>query len=415
MKKRKIHNLSEGTKPNWLFHVSTGCFLITFYLVLSHFDRVMKGFQTLGYFVYPVFMGLVVAYVLSPLVKMFQTRVFSQVKNPVMNRNLSVFLTFAIIILGVIGMMIGLVPQVWSSIRNLVGNMGSYSASLQGALQRLDAFAAGYGVDISETVQSVNEYIRNLTNVIGNNMNTIISTSFDVGKAIFNFIIACILAIYLLCDKFPFQQDGHRLLKALIKPSVYEKTEQFLSQCNNIILRYIVSEMLDALIVGFANALFMMATDMPFVALISLVVGFCNLAPTFGPIVGAVIGALILILVNPWDALGFVVFTIILQLLDGYVIKPRLFGDMLGVSSVWILASIIIGGRMIGVLGILIAIPIAAILALLYQDYVLPMLEHRREVLNELEKEEREKNLRRVKTGDHEAVNPMDPDSPEYE
>ena len=104
--------------------------------------------------------------------------------------------------------------------------------------------------------------------------------------------------------------------------------------------------------------------------LISLVVGVTNLAPTFGPIVGAIIGGFVLVLVNPLHALWFIIFTIILQTIDGYVLKPKLFGGSLGVPGVWILISIIVGSRILGVTGILLAIPFAAIVDFIYHDLI---------------------------------------------
>ena len=143
-------------------------------------------------------------------------------------------------------------------------------------------------------------------------------------------------------------------------------------------IRYIASDILDGLFVGCANAVFMIIAGMPYIPLISVVVGVTNLAPTFGPIVGAVIGAFILVLANPWQALWFLIFTLILQTIDGYVVKPKLFGDTLGVPSIWILISIIVFGRMWGVAGILLAIPIAAITDFIYHDYIVQKLESRK-------------------------------------
>jgi predicted PurR-regulated permease PerM len=111
--------------------------------------------------------------------------------------------------------------------------------------------------------------------------------------------------------------------------------------------------------------------------LISVVVGVTNLAPTFGPIVGCVIGAFILVLINPWYALWFILFTIALQTLDGYFIKPKLFGDSLGVPAIWVLVFIIVGGRMFGVWGIMLAIPCAAIINYIYEDVFLQRMEKR--------------------------------------
>ena len=117
--------------------------------------------------------------------------------------------------------------------------------------------------------------------------------------------------------------------------------------------------------------------DMPYNILISVVVGITNLAPTFGPIVGGLIGAFILLLVNPWQALWFILFTLVLQTIDGYILKPKLFGNSFGVSSIWILITIIVGGRMFGVWGILLAIPFAAIADYFYRDVIWKKLEKR--------------------------------------
>jgi len=109
-----------------------------------------------------------------------------------------------------------------------------------------------------------------------------------------------------------------------------------------------------------------------------MVIAVTNLIPTFGPIIGGLIGSFILLLVNPWHALAFIIFALVLQTVDGYVIKPKLFGNSLGVSGLLILATIIIGGNIFGMVGILLAIPCAAILDFLYKDYLLVALEENR-------------------------------------
>ncbi len=372
---KSVQKSGVNYRKHWLLYVSAGCVCILFYVVITHMDRIAGGFKTLGYFVYPVFMGLVIAYVLSPLVKMLQQKMFWWIRSPALNRNVSVIVVLILLLLIVTLVVVGLVPQMIDSVVKIFGNMDTYRATIRDALDRLREFAAQHNFDISETTQTLNDMAQNLTNVIGANANRILDTSFSVGKGIFNFVIACILAFYFLFDKFPFQQNNHRFWKAVLSQRMFEQTIQFLSQCNDIIVRFIKSELLDALIVGVANAVFMTIMQMPYAVLISVVICLTNLAPTFGPIVGGAIGALILVLVNPWDALAFLIFTVILQTVDGYVIKPKLFGNMLGISSVWILASIIIGGRVLGVLGILVAIPIAAIIGLGYRDYLLPALE----------------------------------------
>ena len=122
----------------------------------------------------------------------------------------------------------------------------------------------------------------------------------------------------------------------------------------------------------------MLIAGQPYSVLISVIVGVTNLAPTFGPIVGCAIGAFILVLAsNPWYALWFIIFTIILQTIDGYILKPRLFGESLGVSPLMILIAIVLGGRKFGVIGILLAIPAAAIIDFIWKDYVIKKLEEK--------------------------------------
>ena len=145
--------------------------------------------------------------------------------------------------------------------------------------------------------------------------------------------------------------------------------------CAGILNRYVVYNLLDSLIIGGANAIFMAVMGIPYVGLVSFIVAVTNLIPTFGPMIGGAVGALLLCLVKMRYAVIFLIFTVLIQICDGYVIKPKLFGSSLGVSSLWILIGIIVGGRMFGAVGVLLAIPAVAIWDSLYADYLLPRLE----------------------------------------
>ena len=194
-----------------------------------------------------------------------------------------------------------------------------------------------------------------------------------------------IFADFAAEDLFNLKAGFKFLLESVLSPSVYPGTIDFLRNCHNIMLRYIIFDVLDGIIIGVSNGLFMAAAGMPYVVLVSVLVGVTNLAPTFGPFVGGIVGALILLLVNPWYALWFLLFTLILQTIDGYILKPKLFGDSLGVPAVWILVSIIFFGRLFGILGVIISIPLAAIVNYIYQTRIVNRLRKRREN-NELQR-----------------------------
>ncbi|MBR3349709.1 MAG: AI-2E family transporter, partial [Solobacterium sp.] len=117
---------------------------------------------------------------------------------------------------------------------------------------------------------------------------------------------------------------------------------------------------------------------MEYTGLISVIVALTNLIPNFGPIIGGVISGFFLLLVNPYHALMFIIFTAILQTVDAYIIKPKLFGNSLGVSGLMILISVVVFGKIFGIIGIVLAIPAAAIIEYAYSEIFLTHLENRK-------------------------------------
>jgi predicted PurR-regulated permease PerM len=202
--------------------------------------------------------------------------------------------------------------------------------------------------------------------------------SVSAGKGVLLFLIAFLLSIYLLGSKRRLKEGGKRLLRASVGDRRYEKLKDFFAKSHKIFNRYIAYNLLDSVIIGIVNAIFMTIFGMPYVGLVSFVVAVANLIPTFGPVIGAGIGGFVLVLVKPWYALAFLVFTIVLQCIDAYLIKPKLFADSLGVPGLWVLIGVIVGGRMFGIVGILLAIPVIAILDMLYKEYFMPWLESKR-------------------------------------
>ena len=135
---------------------------------------------------------------------------------------------------------------------------------------------------------------------------------------------------------------------------------------------YISSNLLDAAIIGAANAIFLAVMKLPHILSISLIAGLTNLIPTFGPAIGMIVGCLILAFHKPISALWFLLFSIVLQLFDSYLIKPKLFGNTLGVPSFLVLVVTLVGGWFFGLWGILLAVPAAAIALMIWRDRLNP-------------------------------------------
>ncbi len=352
----------------WVPYTIAACSAVLLYVILTNLKVIGGWVGALFGIVEPVLVGLIFAYLMDPIARFYERTVFRKMKKGKMAalaRKLSVA-AMVVTVLAVIALFVlALGPQLVESIAALVGNLGSYAGQLQGKLSAIAEKGAGGLLDLSVLTEAGDKLVGMLTESLESNLGKIIGTSYNVGTGFFNVVIGFILAIYFLMDKEKLAAHGRGMLERFMHRERYERFSAFCKRCDRILLRYIECDLLEGLIVGIANFIFMTVMGMPYAGLISLVVGATNLAPTFGPIFGAVVGAVILVLVNPWYMLWFLIFTIILQTIDGYVIKPKLFGDTLGVSSLWILIAIILGGRIFGVAGILLAIPFAAIV-----DYV---------------------------------------------
>lgn len=360
----------------WFNYTVAACIAVTLYVLLTHSEQIRAGFRTLSGYFSPVIIGGVIAYMVNPLAKFFAKTLLRRIRKEKVKRIISEVLAFILIIAFIILLLLLIVPQMIDSVRMFVANLDGYVKALTAMMDSVGVSASMLNLD--EIITSSETVIQAATNLFKNNLNTILSSSMNVGRTLVQVIIAFMLSMYLLADKARLKTGSKRLLKGILGEEKYEGVLKFLRRCNSILNRYIVFNLIDSMIIGIVNVIFMTIFRMPYAGLVSFVVAVTNLIPTFGPIFGALIGGFILFLVNPWDALIFLIFTFVLQGLDAYVIKPKLFGDSLGVSGLWILIGVIVGGRMFGVIGILLAIPGVAILDLLYRDYFMPWLESRR-------------------------------------
>ncbi len=379
-------------KNRWASNALAITIGVLVYLFFSHLDVVGRGIAAFFGFINPVIIALIIAYVMDPLTKVFEHYVFRRMRRETARRNLAVVCTILIILAGFVFLMVALIPQIVNSIITFFNNVNVYADEIRTLLANLQEKAAGSRFDFSKILNGGQALLDTIVGKIPSNVDSIINTSFSIGRNIMTWVIAVIMSIYFLADKSRLQAGFGKLMHAILSERMFQSSCKFWNHCNTIMIRYIVGELLDALIIGVSNFVFFLIAGLPYNLLISVVVGVTNLAPTFGPIVGGVVGAFILVLNNPWHALWFIIFTIILQTIDGYVIKPKLFGNTLGVSSVWILVCIIVGGRMFGVPGILLAIPFAAISDYVYNNYILVVLENRKSKKRDRERAQAEKN-----------------------
>ena len=372
MFKKKIRSAS------WYPYAIAACIAVTLYVVLAHAGTIYRGVRKVTGYFSPVVVAIALAYLMNPLAKFYSTRVLRRIRREKLNRVLSNVMAVLTVILVLALAVMLVIPQLMDSLLVLSENLDDYMKALEETLSRWGIFAGKSGGTLKELLSSSENILDKVLSYVGEHITAILTTGVGGVRQLVSLVIAFILSIYLLSEKKQLKKGIAHLMQLLLKQEVYERTCHFLSRCDAILTRYIVYNLLDSLIVGVSTGIFMAVAGMPFGGLVSFLVALTNLVPTFGPVVGAAFGAFILVLVKPVHALIFIIFSFILQTVDGYVIKPRLIGGSLGVSGVWVLVGIIVGDRMFGVLGILLAIPACAILDFLYREHLLPWLEQRK-------------------------------------
>ena len=351
------------------------CVVLTCYVILANLGS-MSGFvNSVTAVLSPIIIGLVLAYIIDPVAKFFEDKVLKKMKKEGARRALSTAIALVLVLALLLTFVSMLIPSLISSIKMLIDNSPAYYASAEQVVDKINSLGFGLHIDLSAIEVSVRNWLGNIANNLTENLGSILNTTKDIGATAVNILLGVILAIYILFSKKYMLTGLRRLRKALFTPKKYESSTKFWNRCHEIFIQYIGCNVIDALLIGVATAVFMLILGMPYVPLVAFVVGLANLIPTFGPIIGAVIGALVLVLVKPAFALWFLLFTIGIQMLDAYLIKPRLFSSSFGIAAVWTLISITVGGNLFGILGVLLAIPVAAILTFIYDERLIPWLE----------------------------------------
>ena len=360
------------SEKKWYSGAVIACIAVAFFVLLSNFSTVLSAIGSFLRNFRAVFLAFIFAYILNPFAEFFYYKLFSKMKLGKARWAFSVAFAVVIALLALVLMLGMLIPQLMQSVLLFAANYEKYAASLTQMIQGspLELF-----IDPGQLQLLTENALNSVSDVVQKNASGILSFVTNSGKSILVTVIAMILAVYVLLDKKKVMGGFWRLMRLILRQEANENFMDFTLRCDTILRSYLGQTILDCMIIGSINAVFMAVCRMQYIGLITVVVALTNLVPNFGPVIGAAIGGFILLLVNPAYALLFLVFCAFLQFFDAYILKPRLFSNSLGVSGLLILIASIVLGSMFGFWGMLLAIPAAAILSFLYHDYFLPRRE----------------------------------------
>lgn len=271
-----------------------------------------------------------------------------------------------LIFLGIlVGFMWLVIPSIYTSLQQLVQDIPRYLKELQEWVNRIFAKNDKLESILTQNIEYIEDTVMNFfEQKIMPNMDTIvlkISTGVVVGvKAVLNFFVGLIVMIYLLGSKETLIAQGKKMIYCIFTKKRGNKIMSGLSYANTVFGGFINGKILDSLIIGIMCFVFTSTMDMTYAVLISVIVGVTNIIPFFGPFIGAVPGALLALMDDPLMFVIFIIFVLVLQQFDGNILGPIILGDSTGLSGIWVLFAILVGGDLFGIVGMILGVPVFA-------------------------------------------------------
>ncbi|MGL6202123.1 MAG: AI-2E family transporter [Lachnospiraceae bacterium] len=373
------------------FLVVAACIL--FYFALLRLTNITGVLWKIVDVLTPIVYGVVIAYLLNPLVKkierliqhFFSNRIRRKEKAAKLLRGISIFISLVLFLVLITGLLNLVIPELYKSIRNLVFTLPSQVNSWINILNeiKLDDSVLGMLLKniLTESAETFQTWLRTdllkQTNVI---MSSLTEGVLNVLSTLINFLIGLIVSAYLLFSKDVFSAQAKKALYAFLKPEHANMTLHITKKSNEIFGGFIIGKFIDSAIIGvlcFLGLCFLglWVDGMPYVMLVSVIVGVTNVIPFFGPYIGAIPSAILILLEDPKKGIYFIIFIFLLQQLDGNVIGPKILGNSTGLSAFWVVFSILLGGGLFGFVGMIMGAPTFGLIYYIVQVIINQKLE----------------------------------------
>lgn len=354
--------------------------LVVIFTDLPGFFKVVKDFFGI---LQPLLIGLVLAFLMNPLSKFVDVRLYpflvrhkmAEQKAEKLSRSVSLVFAVVFFLLIVYAFFALLLPQLVESIAGIVANAETYYKSVERWINNILEDNPQI-LDYTERLLGQGfELLKNWLNTsffsdIGKVVSTVTSSVVSVVSGVINLLVGFVAGIYILWSKKSFIAQIKKIAVAIFKPQTADHILRIGRYTNRIFNGFVMGKIIDSLIIGILSYICMSILKFPFPALISTIVGVTNVIPFFGPFIGAVPSAFLILLVDPLQAFYFIIFIIVLQQVDGNIIGPRILGNTIGISGFWVLASITVATGLFGFAGMLLGVPVFAIIYMVISDAV---------------------------------------------
>lgn len=351
-------------KLEWNNCLRIGSTVVLTYLVIHYWQAVTGLARVALGAAIPLLLGCVIAYILNIPMSFFEKKL-SFSKCPKLKRPICMILAFASILL-VVALVSGMVfPELASCINLLLDR-------LPAALNKLFIWLeTNFNWEIAPELLPYNWSVTDwesliakagnwLLHGIGGTMTSLAGAVSSTFSAVVTTVLGLVFAIYLLAGKDVLKQQLSTLIHVYLGDKVLHRVSYILTTANHTFHSFVVGQCLEAVVLGVLCIVGMFLFRLPYASMIGTLVGFTALIPVAGAYIGACVGALMILTVSPWKAILFIIFLCVLQQLEGNLIYPRVVGSSIGLPGLWVIAAVTVGGGMLGIIGMLLGVPLAA-------------------------------------------------------
>lgn len=356
----------------WLYWFSLGLAIILVYKFLDNFVDISNAIGTFLGIVSPFLVGFLIAYILYiPSKKMENILKKSKIKLiSKKSRGIAIFIVYMTVLLLIILLINVILPVVFESISDFINNIQGYYETAMNNFNNLpedSIFKSEFVAGMLEDLKNINlkQYI-NTDKIFEYLINAISAVT-----GIFEIFVAIIVSIYILSERTKLLKFLKNLANAMFREQTYKNLDKYFNNSNNIFFKFIASQFLDAVIVGVLVTIAMSIMGIKYAPLLGVFIGLFNMIPYIGAIIAVAISALITLITGGLSqAIWLLVVVIILQQIDANIINPKIVGQSLEISPLLVIFAVTVGGAYFGILGMFLAVPIAAVLKILVEDYI---------------------------------------------
>ena len=338
----------------------------------------------------PVIYGAVFAYLLNPVYNRVQAAVMKLTKDIIPDEKgrkrlggfFGTLASMCLLVAVVVGLISMLIPQLISSIRGVMETLPSSINNLEIWLEKILADNPDLEQQVMQHYGAAADYLQNwLTNVVVPNIYRIIGSVSSgvvlVVRAVFDILIGLIVMVYLLNMKEKLLAQAKMIIYGVFPLKIANKVIEEGRYVHQVFGGFIIGKLLDSLIIGLICFVLLGFANMPYVLLVSVIVGVTNVIPFFGPFIGAIPSAFLILLSDPMKCLYFLIFVLLLQQFDGNILGPKILGNATGLSSFWVMFAILLFGGVMGFAGMVVGVPLFAVLYSMLTEKINHLLKKR--------------------------------------